>query len=520
MSSRKVSRREFVGGTASAALSAMIVPRHVLGRGFQAPSDTLNIAIVGCGGQGMENASNLTSQNIVALCDVDFGYVDRSLADRLRIVDGKEPGENSLKLRDQFMAAKRYADFRELLDKQKDIEALVVATPDHAHAIIAKSAMQLKKHVYVQKPLTHSVYEARRLKELARSSGVVTQMGNQGHSGNDARLINEWVQAGLIGPVHEVHVYTNRPIWPQGIPRPGRPVPPMQGASSTPAVYAPGGPKLQAGAPEWGRGDISNLVAQGLWNANYSPPASLNWELYTAPCAHDVAYHPIYHPFNWRGWTDFGVGALGDMGAHLIDHPYWALGLTAPTSIEATSTPWGGGSRNPASYPLAMTVHYEFAARGKQPPVRLSWYDGGLYPPRPAQLPDDVTLNAEGGVFIIGEKGVLLHETYGRRPQLFPRDLMQKTAAVPQTYPRITVSHEMNWVEACKGQGKATSPFEYASGLTETMLLGIVALRAGQGRKILYDASTMTITNAREANPNAPDPNQYLKPGYHPGWEV
>jgi predicted dehydrogenase len=513
MSSRTVSRRDFVAGTASAAMSAMIVPRHVLGRGFQAPSDTLNVAIVGCGGQGMENGSNLTSQNIVALCDVDFGYVDRNLADRLKINNGKDPGENTLKLRDQFMAAKRYADFREMLDKQKDIDAVVVATPDHAHAIIAKSAMQLKKHVYVQKPLTHSVHEARTLRDLAKSSGVATQMGNQGHSSDNARLINEWIQAGLIGPVHEVYVYTNRPIWPQGVPRPSRPVPQTQAAPATPDVYAPGGPKVQAGAPEWGRGEVSALVAQGLWAANYSPPSSLNWELYTAPCAHDVAYHPIYHPFNWRGWVDFGVGALGDMGAHLIDHPYWALGLGAPVSIEATSTPWGGGSRNPASYPVAMTVHYEFAARGNQPPVRLSWFDGGLYPPRPAALPDSVELKSEGGVFFIGEKGVLLHETYGQNPQLYPHDLMQKTAAVTPTYPRVAVSHEMNWVQAAKGVGKASSPFEYAASLTETMLLGIVALRAGQGKKVFYDATTMSLTNAPEAN-------QYLKPGYRPGWEV
>ncbi|MGH7524535.1 MAG: Gfo/Idh/MocA family protein [Gemmatimonadales bacterium] len=205
MSARKVTRRDFVGGTASAALSAMIVPRHVLGRGFQAPSDTLNVAFVGCGGQGMENASNLTSQNIVALADVDFGYVDRSLAGRLRITEGREPGENTLKLRDQFIAAKRYADFREMLDKQKDIDGVVVATPDHAHAIVAKTAMELKKHVYVQKPLTHSVHEARTLRALAKSTGVVTQMGNQGHSSNDARLINEWVQAGLIGPAPRTH---------------------------------------------------------------------------------------------------------------------------------------------------------------------------------------------------------------------------------------------------------------------------------------------------------------------------
>ena len=514
MSSRKVSRRDFVAGTASAAMSAMIVPRRVLGRGFQAPSDTLNVAIVGCGGMGMENTSKLTSQNIVALCDVDFGYVDRQMAGRLRVVDGKEPSEANLKLLAAHIKATRYADFREMLDKQKDIDGIVVATPDHAHAIIAKSAMQLQKHVYVQKPLTHSVYEARTLSELAKSSGVVTQMGNQGHSMDNACLINEWVQAGLIGPVHEVSIYTNRPVgfWPQGVPRPGRPVPPMQNATA-PDVYAPGTPKLQAGAPQWSQGMINNMIAEGMMTNNYSPPASLNWELYTGPCAHDVAYHPVYHPFNWRGWTDFGVGAIGDMGAHLIDHPFWALGLSAPLSVESTSTPWGGGARNPATYPAAMTAHFEFAARGKQPPVKMNWYDGGLYAPRPDVLPDDVVLKSEGGVFIIGEKGILLHETYGQNPQLYPRHLMQKTAAVAPTYQRITVSHEMNWAQACKGDGRATCPFEYAAQLTETMLLGIVALRAGQGRKILYDAANMTITNA-------PDANQYLKPGYKPGWEV
>ena len=280
----------------------------------------------------------------------------------------------------RYASAKRYADFREMLDKQKEIDGLVIATPDHAHAIIAKSAMQLKKHVYVQKPLTHSVHEARVLRELAMSSGVVTQMGNQGHSSNDARLINEWVQAGLIGPVHEVSVYTDRPVgyWPQGVPRPARPIPPLPD-TTTPSPYVTGVPKLQAGAPEWSRGMVDNLVAEGLWNNSYSPPASLNWELYTAPCAHDVAYHPIYHPFNWRGWLDFGVGAIGDMGAHLIDHPFWALGLTAPISIEATSTPWGRlSSRNPPeSYPAATRRTTTSVACGDQPPVRLNWCDAG-----------------------------------------------------------------------------------------------------------------------------------------------
>jgi predicted dehydrogenase len=245
----------------------------------------------------------------------------------------------------------------------------------------------------------------------------------------------------------------------------------------------------------------------------FPPPEGLRWDLYLGPVAEDLPYHPVYHPFNWRGWTDFGVGALGDMGAHLIDHPVWALNLGYPSSIEATSTPWGGPSARPATYPLAMTVHYEFPARGDLPAVKLNWYDGGLMPPRPPQLPDDLALNREGGVLYVGTKGILIHETYGTKPQLFPAGLMEEAARVPQTMPRVTVSHELNWVAACKKQGTTTSPFEYAAPLTETMLLGIVALRTGQGRKILYDGAAMSVTNIPEAN-------QYLTREYRAGWGI
>jgi predicted dehydrogenase len=503
MARRKLTRRRFVAGTGQAALGAMIVPRHVLGRGFQAPSDTLNIAMVGTGGMGMNNATALVSENIVAVCDVDFGYVDRSLADHLKQKDknGNTPPDVA-RLGQQYARAKRYADFREMLDKQKDIEAVVIATPDVAHAIIAKTAMLAGKHVYVQKPLTHSVWECRVLARTAADTGVVTQMGNQGHSSNDARLINEWVQAGLIGDVREVHVWTNRPIWPQAIPAPGQQA--LWDPNDTPPAGVPHG---------WDEGTINRVISTGLASNAEPAQSTLHWDLYTGPAEHPVDYHPIYHPFNWRGWLAFGNGALGDMGAHLIDHPYWALDLGLPTSIEATSTPWGGPRRDPVSYPWSMTVHYEFAARGAQPPVRMSWYDGGLYPQRPASLPDSVALNGEGGAIFVGERGLLMHETYGQHPRLFPEELMQQTASVPQTYPRITVSHEMNWAMACKGQGEADSPISYAARLTETMLLGIVALRAGQGKKILYDADAMAVTNAPLANP-------YLKPGYQPGWEV
>ncbi len=491
MPPRRMTRRAFVDASARVALGASIVPRHVLGGpGYQTPSDTLNIAIVGAGGMGMSNAENLLTENIVALCDVDFGYVDRQLVPRLKDREGAARPQG-VQLQAAFARARRYADFREMLAKQKDIEAVLVATPDHAHATVAKAAMEAGKHVYVQKPLTYSVREARLLRDLARSTRVVTQMGNQGHSSDDARRINEWIAADLIGPVREVHVWTNRPIWPQGIPRPAA------ANGHAPAF--------------WNRRTLAEATA-AVMGAGHAVPEGLDWELYLGPVP-DLPFHPIYHPFNWRGWVDFGVGALGDMGAHLIDHAYWALGLLYPTSIEATSTPWGGPASAPVTYPLAMTVHYEFPARDTRPPVRMSWVDGGLMPPRPAVLPNSVALSREGGVIFVGDKGILLHETYGRNPKLYPETLMEAAAAVPASLPRITVSHEMNWVAACKGTAQASSPFEYAAPLTEVMLLGIVALRAGQGRRIVYDADQMKI-------PNVPEAEAFLTRPYRAGWEL
>lgn len=508
MSESKVSRREFVEHSAAFAVGALIVPRHVLGGvGYQAPSDTLNIAIVGMGSQGTENAEELISENIVAICDVDFGFAEKQVTSKQKDGQGK-PRERGAKLLEHFTKAKRYTDYRVMLEQQTDIDAVLIATPDHLHAVIAKAAMQAGKHVYVQKPLTYSVREARVLSDLARESNVITQMGNQGHSSKEARLINEWIDADLIGPVREVHIWTNRPIWPQGLPRP-----------LLPSEWA-----AKASAPaSWGRRAISDATAAGL-TGNFPVPAGMRWDLYLGPTVEDLPYHPVYHPFNWRGWLDFGVGALGDMGAHLMDHPYWALKLGYPTSVEATSTPWGsiqvpgpaGGTQRVSkavSYPLAMTAHYEYPARGALPPVKLNWYDGGLYPPRPAGLPDSVTLNAEGGVFFIGDKGLLMHETYGRNPKLFPESLQEQARLIPEKYVRVETTHHMNWANACKGQGRAVSPIEYGAALTENMLLGIVALRTGQGRRILYDAINMKVTNIPEAN-------QYLTREYRKGWEV
>jgi predicted dehydrogenase len=527
--SRKKSRREFVVDAGKLALGAAIlpngfptiIPSHVLsGRGHRVPSAGLNIAIVGVGGMGRSNSQALLSENLVAFCDVDMVSVEKSIAAGARPnSQGREPSENAVKLNDAFQKASRYTDFREMLAKQPDIDAVLVATPDHNHAVVAAAAMKAGKHVYCQKPLTYSVYEARTLSRLARENPkLVTQMGNQGHSREGTRRVVEWVQAGMIGNVREVHVYTDRParFWAQGLPRPA----------------------AHEGTATLSRGDIGRVnaaLAQALANTPTTMPEGLRWDLYLGPVAEDIPYHPVYHPFTWRGWVDFGVGALGDMGAHLIDQSYWALGLTQPTSIEATSSLWGtmsipapagatvpngrGGTRpapptqKQVSYPMASTVHYDFPAVGNRGPVKLFWYDGGLFPPRPEGLPDYVKLDSEGGAIFVGDKGILIHDTYGDNPRLYSGGVSNAGAVVPVSLPRIATSHEMNWVNACKGDGKASSPFEYAAALTETMCLGVAALRAGQGRKVYYDAEKMEFTNA-------PDANQFLTREWRKGWAL
>ena len=382
--------------------------------------------------------------------------------------------------------AKRYRDYREMLDQQKDIDALIVATPDHMHAPIALAAMDLGKSVYVQKPLCWSVSEARLLAKKAAEKKVVTQMGNQGHSFDDARKGVEYVMAGVLGEIREVHVWTNRPLgfWPQGIPRPA------------PLTVNPD--QLR-----W-NGQGVNLRLAAALAGDYPVPEELSWDLFLG-VAPFVEYHPIYHPFNWRGWVDWGQGALGDMGAHLIDHPFWALDLGYPTSIETISTPFNG-----VCYPHATTTYYQFPARGSMPPVSLTWYDGGLLPPKPEELGEDEKLNRDGGLMYVGSKGKMLQDTYGANPRLLPKSLQESAGTPPEKLPRITTSHEMNWVDAVKGKAQASSPFEYASRLTEVMLLGIVSLRAGT--KIYYDGENMRVTSPVSAN-------EFLTREYRKGWK-
>lgn len=539
MKKDKITRRKFVAGTTGMAVGAMIVPRHVLGGpGYHAPSDTVNFALIGCGGQGKTDSGELVEggQNLVALCDVDFNYVDREVENltRPREFRGGGPGggntpspeqaarmqrmmeerrAQAVKLQEAYKSARRHSDYRRMLEEQKDIDAIVVATPDHLHAVIAKTAMELGKHAYVEKPLTWSINEARVLRETAARTKVVTQMGNMGHSSEGAALVNEWVQAGIIGAVREVHVWTNRPVnfWPQGVPRPAT----VNVKADAPA----GGPGADFGN-DWNARQLNKAMAK-MMATDGAVPTGLNWDLFLGP-APEVAYHPIYHPFNWRGWLDWGTGAIGDMAAHLIDHPYWALGLTYPTSVEATYTPFGTDNKNnPVSYPLATQVVYKFPARGNQPPVTILWNDGGLMPPRPELLPDDVPLDRGGGVIFIGEKGILTHGTYGANPKLYPASLHEAAAKVPQRYFRVEktegpmgqAKHRMNWIHAIKGTEKATCPFEYASRLTETMLLGVVAMRAGQGKRINYDGEAGRITNDASAN-------QFLQREYRKGWSL
>jgi predicted dehydrogenase len=507
MKENKVSRREFVGGAAGVAFGAMIVPRHVLGgAGYVPPSEKVNFALVGCGGQGASDASEIVDggQNLVALADIDFGFVDASLSRGARRRDG-EPNPSGVRLQEAYGKAKRYADYRKMLEEHKDIDGVVVATPDHTHGIVAKTAMELGKHVYVEKPLTWSVHEARVLRETAARTKVVTQMGNQGHSSEGAALINEWIRAGVIGPVREVQVWTNRPIWPQGIPRPGKPTADRRGGGN---------------GNEWNARRLNEAIATAI-NGGETPPPGLHWDLFLGP-APETPFHPIYHPFNWRGWVDWGTGALGDMGAHLIDHPYWALDLKYPSSIEANSTPFGMDSKGqPASYPLATNVVYHFPARGSAPPVKMTWCDGGLMPGRPDALPASVTLDRGGGVILIGDKGILLHQTYGSKPKLFPESLMEEAKRVPTSHPPIQTAdgpkrsapHRMNWIDAIRERSKTTCPFEYASRLTETMLLGVVALRTGQGQRIDYDGEAGKVTNISRAN-------QYLQREPRKGWAI
>jgi predicted dehydrogenase len=514
-------RREFVATSAMAA-AWMIVPRRVLGQGFTPPSDLVNIAVVGIHGMGAVNAQNVMSQNIVAVCDVDEPLMNarleawkRSLeprpapprqtaplpparppapppptlawqrfgaSDLQREADARwKPMAREAQTRrfveEQLPRLKKHVDYREMLARQSDIDAVIIATPDHMHAPIASAAMAAGKHVYVQKPLCWSVAEARHLAaQAAKNPKLITQMGNQGHSADESRRGQDYLAAGVIGDISEVHVWTNRPLayWPQGVPRPKK---------------FDGNWKSLG----WNNRGVTERLAHAFTNKVSSrTPRGLDWDLFLG-AAPDVPYHPLYHPFNWRGWVDWGQGALGDMGAHLVDHPVWGLELGMPTSIETISTPFNG-----LSYPNATTTYYEFPARAGKPAVKMTWYDGGFMPARPAEM-GDVKLEAGGGVLYVGTKGKMLQDSTGIRPRLLPVDLHNSSGPPPERLWRVPhQSHEMNWVNAIRGTDRASCPFDYAARLTEIMLLGVAALRAGT--RLQYDGDGMRVTNHAAAN--------------------
>ncbi|MEP6512229.1 MAG: Gfo/Idh/MocA family oxidoreductase [Parafilimonas sp.] len=469
------SRRKFIKNAAIAAAGIYIIPRHVLGRGYTAPSDKLNMAGIGCGGKAEVNlpyAYNKGSDNIVALCDVD---------DRMAI-----------SARKMWPNAPYYTDFREMLDKEaKNIDAIIVTTPDHTHTAAALAGMQLGKHVYCEKPLTHTIYEARMLTQAAKKYKVVTQMGNQGSSGNDTRLIETWVQARVLGDVHTVHVWTNRPVWPQGIPTP-------------------------IGA--------------------YEIPRELDWKLWLGPAPYRD-YNPAYLPAIWRGWVDFGTGSLGDMGCHFIDVPYRALKLGYPISVETSvGEVWSGFFKEEVytdSYPPSAKTHIHFPARGDLSPVELVWYDGGIKPRRPDELlPDEEMGVVDGGIIFEGTKGKLMAGLWGRNPTLLPTKKMMETNLPASKFPFIegaAEGHQQQWVKACKkGYGTYTSSsFDMAGPLTETVLMGNLAVRSynyseknSKGdavypgrKKLLWDGENMKVTNFEPAN-------QFVKPEYKNGWKL
>ncbi len=469
------SRRSFLQKSTLAAASVMIVPRHVLGgKGYIAPSDKLNIAAVGAGGKGMVNLTqswNNGSDNIAVLCDVD----DRQ----------------ARKAREKWPQARYYKDYRQMLEKEvKKIDAVIVSTPDHMHAPIALAAMQLGKHIYVEKPLTHDIAEARQLTEAAKKYKVVTQMGNQGSSGDDTRKIETWVQQGLIGNVNAVHCWTNRPVWPQGVPTP---------------------------------------------KEKMTVPSEVDWNMWigTAPMRD---YHEAYMPFRWRGWWDFGTGALGDMACHIMDVPFRALKLGYPETVECSvSTVFADFFKEADlqdSCPPSSVIYFRFPARGSMPALDFAWYDGGILPKRPAELgPNEPMGDWDGGMILEGTKGKIMGGMWGKKPTLLPVSKMQEINLSTQAIPRVeggSDGHQQQWVKACKkGFGTYTSsPFEMAGPLTETVLMGNLAVRSynyrepkadGKGfvypgrKKLLWDGQGMRITNFDLAN-------GFVKRDYRTGW--
>lgn len=458
-------RRTFLKSTAAA--SALAFPAVLRAQSSSTPENTspnnrLNVAVIGAGGRGGAALTGVRDENIVAICDVDQERADGSI----KSIADKNPDA-----RDRLTGAKRFNDYRKMFDAVgSQIDAVTISTPDHTHFPAAVTAMKLGKHVYVEKPLAHTVSECRELARLAREKKLITQMGNQGHAGEGCRILKEWVDAGVLGEVREVVSWTNRPFFPMW----GQPV----GSYKAP--------------------DHSKFIPV--------VPPTLNWDAWLS-VAKERAFDPAYMPgLKWRGWWDFGTGAFGDVACHIMDGAYWALNLGAPTAVEAMAA----GATDLAT-PYASIVTNYFPARGAMPPVKYTWSDGGLLPSLPIDLELSRNLDPEAGTLLFGSKATVLCSFYYDSVRIIPEAKMKEmtSSLPPKTIPRVQGGPFAEWIRACKGGPKAGSNFEYSAPFTEAVLLANVAIRSR--RRIEYDAAAMKVTNL-------PDANQFLTKEYRPGW--
>ena len=453
MNKKNNSRRNFIKKT-SVLPGLIILPRHVLGgKGYKAPSDKLNISGVGVRkyGMGSGNLHACREENIVALCDVDF--------------------KQSASTFKKYPKAKVYKDFRKMFEKQKDIDAVIVATPDHNHAVITMMAIKLGKHVYCQKPLTHTVFEARKITEAAREYKVQTQMGNQGRSSDEIRSLKEWINDDAIGPVREIHAWTDRPV----------------------------------GGHAW-----DTFAVKAMSKEKPPVPEGLDWDLWLGPAPYRN-YHPDYHPLSWRAWLDFGTGSMGDMGCHILDPSFYALDLGSPTEIQATSTHWIP-EISTQTYPSASIVRMKFPKRGKHPEVNLTWSDGRILPPIPEEFKPGERFTLSGAM-LVGDKGKIIHDSHGASGlRILPEQKMKEYVKPKKTIPRVNTSHEGDWIRACKDGNQASSNFDYGGPLTEMALLGMIAIRL-KDQRLIWDSKNLRFTNNQMAN-------ELVHKEYRKGWSL
>jgi len=443
----KISRRDFMNRAAAAAATFTVVPRYVLGgKALAAPSDKLNIACIGIGGRGGSNLNGVSRENIVALCDVDTRRTGKTFKN--------------------YPNAKRYTDFRRMLDEMDNhIDAVVVSTPDHTHAVACMEAIKRGKHLFCEKPLAHSIYEIRELVKAARKHKVITQLGNQGHSSNHIRLFCEWIWDGAIGNVHTIHAAC--------------------GANHS---------------------KISQLSKR---NEKHEVPSELNWDLWLGPAKYR-RYNPMYLPGSWRGWMPFGSGTIGDWVCHVVDPVFWALDLGAPTTIKADAENYDP-KKHADTFPAGSIIQFEFPARGKRGPVKLIWHDGVEKLPRPKELEEGRKVTGTGAI-VIGDKGKIMYGSHGAGGvRLIPETKMKAYKRPEPTIPRVK-GHHQDWLQAVKNNRPAGSNFDYGGPLTEIARLGIIATKM-LGRKLKWDSRNMRFTNCDEAN-------QFINPPYREGWTL